>query len=165
MSEQRADDGPIRILFLCTHNKARSQLAEGICRKLGGGRVVAHSAGSEPSAVHPCAQRVLAAMGIDAGGQRSKHMTELFDQTFDYVVNVCDQVREQCPVFPGTPELIHWSIEDPSRSPGSSRRGFSTCSRGPHARGAARSRPQPEARSERRPASRTLSLYMRARAR
>src|SRR5687767_12897128 len=111
--------GRARILFLCTHNKARSQLAEGICRKLGGDRVEVYSAGSEPSAVHPCATEVLTEMGIDAGGHRSKHMEELSAIQFDYVVTVCDQAREVCPVFAGAPEQIHWSIADPSRVTGS----------------------------------------------
>src|SRR3954463_9506217 len=95
-------EGPVRVLFPCTHNKARSQLAEGICRKLGGPRVEALSAGSEPSEVHPAALRTLASMGIDAGGHRSKHMSEYQDQRIDYVITVCDQVREICPVFPGS---------------------------------------------------------------
>lgn len=116
---QSAGGRPRRVLFLCTHNRARSQLAEGICRKLGEGAVEVWSAGSERAVIHPCAVRTLAAMGIDASGQRSKHMDELRDQVFDYVITVCDQVREICPVFPGDPSQIHWSIQDPSAVVGS----------------------------------------------
>lgn len=105
---------PIRIVFLCTHNKARSQIAEGICRHLGGEFVEAASAGSEPSTIHPLAIKALAGMGINASGQRSKHITEIADQPFDYVVTVCDRVREICPVFPGTPTYLHWSLRDPT---------------------------------------------------
>jgi protein-tyrosine-phosphatase len=108
-----------RILFLCTHNKARSQIAEGICRHLGGDAVDVQSAGSEPGTIHPLALRALSAMHIDASGQHAKHMNELAGQHFDYVVTVCDNVREKCPAFPGTPKLIHWSLRDPTKVVGS----------------------------------------------
>jgi len=104
----------VRVLFLCTHNSARSQMAEAILRHLGGGRVNVFSAGSEPSEVHPLAMRVMAEIGIDIRQQWSKHLDEFRGQTFDYVVTVCDQVRESCPVFPGHPEQIHWSFPDPA---------------------------------------------------
>jgi protein-tyrosine-phosphatase len=110
---------PVRVLFLCTHNNARSQLAEGILRSLGGEGVLAFSAGSEPSAIHPNAVRVLTAMGIDSSAQRSKHMSELSGQPFDYVVTVCDRVREVCPTFPGNPRQLHWSLHDPAAVVGS----------------------------------------------
>ncbi|HXO21514.1 MAG TPA: arsenate reductase ArsC [Thermoanaerobaculia bacterium] len=106
--------GPFRVLFLCTHNSARSQMAEGILRQLGGDRFEVLSAGTEPSQVHPLAIKAMAAKGIDIGSQRSKHMDELKGQRFDYVITVCDQASESCPVFPGDPERIHWSIPDPS---------------------------------------------------
>jgi protein-tyrosine-phosphatase len=105
---------PITILFLCTHNKARSQIAEGICRHLGGEFVEVESAGSEPSTIHPLAIKALTTMGIDASGQRSKHIDEIANRSFDYVVTVCDRVREICPVFPGTPTYLHWSLRDPT---------------------------------------------------
>lgn len=108
-----------RILFLCTHNKARSQIAEGICRHLGGDKFDVESAGSEPSVIHPLAVKSLTTMGIDASKQRSKHMAELANQSFDYVITVCDRVREICPVFPGTPTYLHWSLRDPTAVTGS----------------------------------------------
>jgi protein-tyrosine-phosphatase/DNA-binding MarR family transcriptional regulator len=110
---------PFRILFLCTHNSARSQLAEGILRANGGSLVDVFSAGSEPGQVHPLAFRAAAAFQIDISGQRSRHMDEFAGQTFDYVITVCDQVREVCPVFPGDPHQIHWSFPDPAAVTGS----------------------------------------------
>lgn len=103
-----------RVLFLCTHNSARSQMAEGILRHLGAGRVEAFSAGTEATRVHPLALKAMAEKGIDISGQRSKPMGELAGKKFDYVITVCDNARESCPVFPGAPEQIHWSIADPS---------------------------------------------------
>lgn len=104
----------IRILFLCTHNSARSQMAEGLLRGLSEGRVEAFSAGTEPSRVHPLAIAAMDAEGIDIRGQRSKSLDEYLGQTFDYVISVCDRAGESCPVFPGAPERIHWSIPDPA---------------------------------------------------
>ncbi len=103
-----------RVLFLCTENSARSQMAEGILRHLSGGQVEAFSAGSRPSHVHLYAAQVLAAMGIDSSQQRSKHLDEFRDQSFDRIVTVCDRVRESCPTFPGDPEHVHWSFLDPA---------------------------------------------------
>ena len=105
---------PPRILFLCTHNSARSQMAEAILRELGGGRVEAASAGTEVTRVHPLAVREMAERGIDIGAQRSKHLNEFIGEKLDYVITVCDNAGESCPVFPGGPERIHWSIPDPS---------------------------------------------------
>jgi protein-tyrosine-phosphatase len=104
----------IRVLFLCTHNSARSQRAEALLRHLGGDRVEVHSAGTVATRVHPLAIAVMAEKEIDISGQCSKHLDEFAGQTFDYVVTVCDNARESCPVFPGAPEKIHWSIADPS---------------------------------------------------
>ena len=104
----------IRVLFLCTHNSARSQMAEGILRNLGGERVEVASAGTEVTRVHPLAIKTMAARGIDIGGQHSKHLDEFIGQPFDYVITVCDRASETCPIFPGAPERIHWSIPDPS---------------------------------------------------
>jgi len=103
-----------RVLILCTHNSARSQMAEGILRAMSKGAVDVMSAGSEPTVVNPDAVRAMARSGIDISGQRSKHMDEFTGQAFDYVITVCDSVREVCPVFPGDPERIHWSFADPS---------------------------------------------------
>ncbi|HEV3312698.1 MAG TPA: hypothetical protein VG815_19475 [Chloroflexota bacterium] len=104
----------LRILFLCTHNSGRSQMAEGITRHLGRGAVKVFSAGSSPRAVHPDAVAALARLGIDISAQRSKSMDEFAGERFDYVVTVCDNVRESCPIFPDTVQRIHWSFADPS---------------------------------------------------
>ena len=107
-------DPPVRVLFLCTHNSARSQIAEGLLRQFGGDRVEVFSAGSEPTAIHPLAIKAMSRIGIDLTQQRSKHLNEFIGQHFDYIVTVCDRVREICPVFPGGPEQIHWSFPDPA---------------------------------------------------
>jgi len=105
---------PLRVLFLCTHNSARSQLAEGIIRYLGGGQVEAYSAGSRPYAVHPEALALLEGWGVDTSRHVSKSLERFREQTFDYVITVCDRVRESCPTFPGDPKQIHWSLPDPA---------------------------------------------------
>jgi protein-tyrosine-phosphatase/DNA-binding transcriptional ArsR family regulator len=105
---------PVRVLFLCTHNSARSQMAEGILRHFGGNRVLAFSAGSQPAEVHPEAVRAMAALGIDISQQQSKHLDVFANQSFDYIITVCDRVREVCPLFPNDPERIHWSFADPA---------------------------------------------------
>jgi protein-tyrosine-phosphatase len=104
---------PVRVLFLCTENSARSQMAEGLLRHLSGGTIEVASAGSEPSTVHPYAVQVLAQMGIDISRAASKHLDAFRDQTFDAVITVCDRMRECCPIFPGEREPIHWSLPDP----------------------------------------------------
>lgn len=105
---------PARVLFLCTHNSARSQMAEGILRAAAGDLVEVYSAGNEPSSVHPLAVRAAAEQSVDISGQQSKHLDQFLGQSFDYVITVCDRVREQCPVFPGDPVQIHWSFPDPA---------------------------------------------------
>ena len=105
---------PARVLFLCTHNSARSQMAEGIMRHLGGNAVEVYSAGSYPSSVHPDAVRVMGSIGIDISGHYSKSMQRYVAEPFDYIITVCDRVREVCPLFPGDPERIHWSFADPA---------------------------------------------------
>jgi len=107
-----------RVLFLCTGNSARSQMAEALCEQLSEGAVRAVSAGSHPKPLHPNAVRVMRARGIDIAGRRSKHLGEFADRRFDYVISLCDRVREVCPEFPAAPTLIHWSIPDPAREPG-----------------------------------------------
>jgi protein-tyrosine-phosphatase len=104
---------PVRVLFLCTHNSARSQMAEGLLRELGRKNVEVFSAGSEPTSIHPLAIKVMSGRGIDVRAHRSKHLEEYLGQDFDYVITVCDRVREVCPIFPGEPEHIHWSFPDP----------------------------------------------------
>jgi ArsR family transcriptional regulator, arsenate/arsenite/antimonite-responsive transcriptional repressor / arsenate reductase (thioredoxin) len=112
---------PVRILFLCTSNSARSQMAEGLLRHLNKGQIEAFSAGSNPGSLHPYAVRVMASMSIDISQQRAKHFDEFRGQSFDHVITVCDRVREICPTFPGNPEPdhIHWSLPDPSLIDGS----------------------------------------------
>ena len=104
---------PPRVLFLCTQNSARSQMAEGLLRELGHNKVEVFSAGTEPTGVHPLAIKAMSGRGIDLRTHRSKHLEEYLGQDFDYVITVCDRVCEVCPIFPGEPEHIHWSFPDP----------------------------------------------------
>jgi ArsR family transcriptional regulator, arsenate/arsenite/antimonite-responsive transcriptional repressor / arsenate reductase (thioredoxin) len=106
---------PARVLFLCTGNSARSQMAEALIERLSGGTVTARSAGSHPKPLHPEAVRAMRAHGIDLGGRRSKHLDEFAAERFDRVITLCDRVREVCPEFPGDPATTHWSIPDPAR--------------------------------------------------
>ena len=110
---------PIRVLFLCTHNSARSQMAEALLRHIGGERFEVFSAGTEATRVHPLAVRAMADVGLDISGARSKQLNEFLGQDFDYVITVCDSANESCPIFPGDPQRIHWSFEDPSAADGS----------------------------------------------
>ncbi len=109
---------PAQILFLCTGNSARSQMAEALAEQMSAGAVRAASAGSHPKPLHPNAVRVMRERGIDLAGRRSKHLAEFTDQRFDYVISLCDRVREVCPEFPGAPQAMHWSVRDPAREPG-----------------------------------------------
>jgi ArsR family transcriptional regulator, arsenate/arsenite/antimonite-responsive transcriptional repressor / arsenate reductase (thioredoxin) len=104
-----------RVLFLCTGNSGRSQIAEALAEQLSGGAVQAFSAGSHPKPLHPAAVRVMRERGIELAGRRSKHLSEFTAQRFDSVISLCDRVREVCPEFPGHPEMVHWSIPDPAR--------------------------------------------------
>ena len=108
-----------RVLFLCTHNSARSQMAEGLLRALGGNRFEVFSAGTEATRVRPLAVRAMAELGIDISRQQSKTLERYLDQPFDAVITVCDQANEACPVFFGAKERLHWSFPDPSRATGS----------------------------------------------
>ena len=108
-----------RVLFLCTGNSSRSQIAEALLRERSGGTVEAFSAGSRPKSLHPNAVRVMNALGIDISGVRTKHLDTFSAQRFDHVISLCDRVREVCPEFPGSPQAIHWSIVDPAAEPGS----------------------------------------------
>jgi len=105
-----------RVLFLCTGNSARSQMAEAFAERLAAGAVEAASAGSRPKPLHPNAVRVMREHGVDIAGRASKHLDTFAGQRFDYVISLCDRVREVCPEFPGHPEVIHWSIPDPAAS-------------------------------------------------
>jgi arsenate reductase len=110
---------PIRILFVCTGNSARSLMAEALVRQKGGDRFEVHSAGTDPRGVNPLTRRVLAEAGIDTSWARSKSVDEYLGQQFDYVVTVCDEARQVCPVFPGAHESLHWGYEDPAEATGS----------------------------------------------
>ena len=103
-----------RVLFLCTGNSARSQMAEALLQQVTGNRVHACSAGSQPTRVHPNAIRVMRSRGIDLTGRRAKHLGQFVDQSFDWVVTVCDRIREVCPEFPGAAHTAHWSLADPA---------------------------------------------------
>jgi arsenate reductase (thioredoxin) len=110
--------GKQRVLFLCTHNSARSQMAEGLLRALGGERFEAFSAGTEATQVRPLAIRAMAELGIDIAGHESKTLNRYLDQSFDKVITVCDQANEACPVFFGARQRLHWSFPDPSTATG-----------------------------------------------
>lgn len=107
-----------RVLILCTGNSARSQMAEGLLRHDGGAAFEVFSAGVEPSHVRPQAIEAMREIGIDISGQRSKSVDEFAGQEFDYVITVCDNANERCPVFPGRVERIHWSFDDPAAAGG-----------------------------------------------
>lgn len=113
---------PIRVLFLCTHNSSRSQMAEGLLRARGGERYAVYSAGTHPLQVHPLAVAAMRELGIDIGataGHRAKSLHELEGQPFDLVVTVCDEAAQECPSFPGARRQEHWSFPDPSAATGS----------------------------------------------
>jgi arsenate reductase len=109
----------MRILILCTGNSARSQMAEGLLRHDGGIAFEVASAGTKPSFVRPEAIAVMHEIGIDISGHRSKSVDEFAGQAFDYVITVCDNARESCPVFPAATERLHWSLDDPAAVQGS----------------------------------------------
>lgn len=109
---------PLRILYLCTHNRARSQLAEGFTRFLAVGQVEVSSAGNQPSTIHPLTVEMLEEMGIDTTTMSSKLMDQFCDQQFDYIITTCDRIRESCPTFPGDARQVHWSFPDPSEVEG-----------------------------------------------
>jgi ArsR family transcriptional regulator, arsenate/arsenite/antimonite-responsive transcriptional repressor / arsenate reductase (thioredoxin) len=114
-SDGIARPDPSTVLFLCTGNSARSQMAEALVRERSAGAVRASSAGSQPKPLHPNAIRVMREQhGIDLAGHQSKHLSVFADQHFDWVISLCDRVREVCPEFPGDPETIHWSMPDPT---------------------------------------------------
>jgi protein-tyrosine-phosphatase len=114
IEELSSGDRSARVLFLCTGNSARSQMAEGLLQHLSHGAVEAYSAGSHPKALHPQAVRVMHKRGIDLRGRRAKSLQEFTTEQFDVVISLCDRVREVCPEFPGHPRTIHWSIADPA---------------------------------------------------
>jgi arsenate reductase len=108
-----------RVLFICTHNSARSQMAEGLLRHLGGDRFEVFSAGTEATFVRPLAIKAMAELGIDISQQQSKTLDRYLDESFDDVITVCDTAAEACPIFPGAAHRRHWSLADPSKATGS----------------------------------------------
>ena len=110
--------GPIRVLVVCTGNSARSVMAEALVRQKGGDAFEVHSAGTEPKGINPLTVRVLSETGIDASWARSKSVTEYLGQEFDYVITVCDEARQVCPVFTGVYQSLHWGYEDPADATG-----------------------------------------------
>jgi arsenate reductase len=107
-----------RVLFLCTHNSARSQMAEGFLRAMAGDRFEAGSAGTEKTSVNPLAIRVMAELGIDLGGHTSKRYEDVASEAWDYLITVCDDANDRCPWIPGSVQRLHWSFADPSRATG-----------------------------------------------
>jgi arsenate reductase len=109
----------MRVLILCTGNSARSQMAEGLLRHDGGSAFEVESAGTKPSHVRPEAIAAMREIGIDISGHRSKSVDEFAGQKFDYVITVCDNAKESCPVFPAATKRLHWSLNDPAAVQGS----------------------------------------------
>lgn len=103
-----------RVLFICSGNSSRSQIAEGLLRHLVGNNFEAYSAGLEPRGMNPLAVKVMEEIGIDISSQRSKSLNEYTGQKFDYVITLCEEARESCPYFPGKGEIIHWDLENPA---------------------------------------------------
>ena len=118
MNSKRDAARPIRVIFVCTGNSARSQMAEALLRRDGGDRFEVVSAGVSPRGVHPMTIKALDRVGIDISGARSKPVGEFLGQRFDYVITVCDRARATCPVFPGGSETLHWGIDDPAEATG-----------------------------------------------
>ena len=110
--------GRQRVLFLCTGNSARSQMAEGLLRRMAEDRFDVFSAGTEPAGLNPLAVKALAEIGIDISHHRSKGAKEYLGQGFSFLITVCDQANEHCPIFPGVVFRYHWSFEDPARATG-----------------------------------------------
>jgi ArsR family transcriptional regulator, arsenate/arsenite/antimonite-responsive transcriptional repressor / arsenate reductase (thioredoxin) len=115
--QPRPGRSPVWVLFLCTGNSSRSQMAEALLRQVAGSAVEVRSAGSHPKQVHRQAVAAMAERGLDLTAARAKHLEEFTGHRFDYVITLCDRVREVCPDFPGDPQPIHWSIPDPAQDP------------------------------------------------
>jgi len=107
-----------RVLFLCTGNSVRSQMAEGLLREMAGDRFEALSAGTHPAGVNPLAIEAMQEIGIDISRQRSKNVKNFLGQPIEYVVTVCDRAKESCPIFPGTYKFLSWSLDDPAAATG-----------------------------------------------
>jgi arsenate reductase (thioredoxin) len=116
--DEEGRSGKQRVLFLCTHNSVRSQMAEGLLRALAGDRFEAMSAGTEATHVRPLAVRAMEEIGVDISDQESKTLDRYLQEHLHYVITVCDDANEACPFFPGTQSRLHWSFEDPSKAAG-----------------------------------------------
>lgn len=121
-TKEEAVAAPIRVLFVCTGNSARSQIAEALLRDFGGADFEVFSAGTEPKGVNPYTVHVLAEIDVDWSAARAKSVTEFLGQPFDYVITVCDRARQTCPVFPGDHNTLHWGLDDPAEVEGSDER-------------------------------------------
>jgi len=108
-----------KVLFLCTGNSCRSQMAEGFLRSLAGERFEAHSAGTRPSTLNPLAVKAMSEAGVDISGHESKNASRFIAEEFTYVITVCDNAKESCPIFPGTSIRLHWPFDDPADATGS----------------------------------------------
>jgi arsenate reductase (thioredoxin) len=117
-AERTSPGKPIRVLFVCTGNSARSQIAQALLEQIGGSAFAVESAGTAPKGVNPLAVRVLAEAGIDWSSATSKSIDGFLDRSFDYVITVCDRARQVCPVFPGSYDAYHWGLEDPAEVEG-----------------------------------------------
>ena len=111
-----------RVLFLCTGNSARSQMAEALLPLIGGPDFECASAGTHPAGLNPAAVEAMRELGVDISSHRSKHVGEFLGEKFDYVITVCDRAKETCPTFPAARSLLHWSFEDPAAAPDERRR-------------------------------------------
>ena len=118
MTDTAAAQAPTRVIFVCTHNSARSQMAEGMLRAWGGDHYEVASAGTERTRVRPEAIAVMREIGIDIGSHESKTLEPFLGQPFDWLITVCDQAREACPTLPGVARQLHWSVDDPSAAHG-----------------------------------------------
>ncbi len=107
-----------KLLFLCTGNSCRSQMAEGLLRHWAGDRFEVLSAGTDPQAVHPLAVEIMGEIGVDISGHSSKSVKKFLDREFDYIITVCDRANETCPLFPGRAKRIHWNLKDPAQAEG-----------------------------------------------
>lgn len=107
-----------RVIFICTHNSSRSQMAEGLLRQLAGDRFEVYSAGTVATRVHPLAIKAMAEKGIDISQQTSDHLDQYMGMEFDYVITVCDHAKEACPYFPTNKARLHWSFPDPAAATG-----------------------------------------------
>jgi arsenate reductase len=121
-TKEEAVAAPIRVLFVCTGNSARSQIAEALLRDFGGADFEVFSAGTEPKGVNPYTVHVLAEIDVDWSAARAKSVTEFLGQPFDYVITICDRARQTCPVFPGDHNTLHWGLDDPAEVEGSDER-------------------------------------------